>query len=66
MIANYSNSQPLVDEIIKYTAINDLDHKDLVYALLILLRADMRAFGDKEHNLIDENGVCLVNVRLLG
>lgn len=62
---NYSNSQPLVDEILKYVAINNVEHKDMVYALLILLRADMKAFGDLEHNLVDDNGVCLVNVRLL-
>ncbi|QVW27766.1 hypothetical protein [Hafnia phage Pocis76] len=61
---NYSNSQPLVDEILKYVATHDIEHKDMVYALLILLRADMKAFGDSEHNLIDDNGVCLVNVRL--
>lgn len=64
-MTNYSKSQPLVDEILGYVARNDIEHKDLVYALLILLRADMKAFGDREHNLIDDNGVCLVNVRLM-
>lgn len=61
---NYS-AQKLIDKILKHCAVNSISHDDLIYALLTLLRADMKAFNQKEHNLTDSDGVALVNVRLL-
>lgn len=61
---NYS-AQKLIDKILKHCAVNSISHDDLIYALLTVLRADMKAFGDKEHNLCDIDGVVLVNVRLM-
>lgn len=63
---NFSaSSQNLVDEILSYATRNNMEHDDMIYALLLVLYSDMRAFGDKEHNLVDSDGVCLVNARLM-
>nr|DAU08396.1 MAG TPA: hypothetical protein [Caudoviricetes sp.] len=37
----------------------------MIAALLMILYSDMRANPANEHNLHDEDGVVLVNVRLL-
>lgn len=61
----YSASQALIDEVMKHCAVNSISHDQFVYSLLVLLRADMKAFGDKEHNLHNEDGVLLVHVKLI-
>nr|DAE45882.1 MAG TPA: hypothetical protein [Caudoviricetes sp.] len=37
----------------------------MIAALLLILYGDMRANPAKEHNLHDEDGVVLINVRLM-
>nr|DAH97888.1 MAG TPA: hypothetical protein [Caudoviricetes sp.] len=40
-----------------------IPHDDFVYALMLLLYSDMRAFGDKEHQLTNHDGELLIHVR---
>ncbi|WPK28017.1 hypothetical protein [Escherichia phage vB-Eco-KMB25] len=40
-----------------------VSHDDLVYSLLLLLYSDMRAFGDNEHQLTNDDGELLIHVR---
>lgn len=61
---NYS-AQKLIDEILKHCAVNSISHDEFIFALLTVLYSDMRAFEDREHNLVNDDGVCLVNVRLM-
>lgn len=55
----------LIDEVIRFCAANSVSHEAMIGALLMILYSDMRANPAKEHNLHDEDGVLLVNVRLM-
>lgn len=55
----------LIDEVIRFCAVNSVSHDDMIRALLLILYSDMRANPAEEHNLHDEDGVVLINVRLL-
>ena len=44
---------------------NSVSHDEMIAALLLILYSDMKANPAKEHNLHDEDGVVLINVRLL-
>ena len=61
---NYS-TQNLIDAIMRHCAVNSVSHDEMIAALLLILYSDMRANPAKEHNLHDEDGVVLINVRLL-
>ena len=61
---NYS-AQNLIDTIMRHCAVNSVSHDDMIRALLLILYSDMRANPAEEHNLHDEDGVVLINVRLL-
>ncbi|AIX12311.1 hypothetical protein ACQ45_gp42 [Citrobacter phage Stevie] len=60
---NYSASQHLIDLILKESSAMRVSHDDLVYSLLLLLYSDMRAFGDNEHQLTNDDGELLIHVR---
>ncbi|QLF85308.1 unimolecular spanin [Salmonella virus STSR3] len=48
----------------KESSATAISHDEFMYALLILLYSDMRAFGDDEHQLTDrETGELLIHVR---
>lgn len=51
--------------ITRHCAVNSVSHEAMIGALLMILYSDMRANPAKEHNLHDEDGVLLVNVRLM-
>lgn len=61
---NYS-TQNLIDAIMVHCVKNSVSHDEMIAALLLILYSDMRANPAKEHNLHDEDGVVLINVRLL-
>lgn len=61
---NYSASQRLIDLILKECSATGINHDDFVYALMLLLFSDMRAFGDSEHTLCDkETGEIIMYIR---
>lgn len=61
---NYSKSQHLIDLILKESSATGISHNEFMYALLILLYSDMRAFGDDEHQLTDrETGELLIHIK---
>ena len=62
---NYLEAQNLINVITRHCAVNSLSHEAMIGALLMILYSDMRANPAKEHNLHDEDGVLLVNVRLM-
>lgn len=62
---NYLEAQRLIDTITTHCAANLVTHDSMIGALLMILYSDMRANPAKEHNLHDEDGVCLLNVRLM-
>lgn len=49
----------------KHCAVNSVSHDEMIAALLLILYSDMRANPAEEHNLHDEDGVVLINVRIL-
>ena len=60
---NYSASQHLIDLILKESSAMQISHDDFVYALMLLLYSDMRAFKDNEHQLTNDDGELLIHVR---
>lgn len=60
----FFNSQGMIDEMIAYAASNGLTADESTYALLSLLMSTMRASGAFEHGLNDDDGVCLLHVKL--
>lgn len=60
---NYSASQNLIDLILKESSAMQISHDDFVYALMLLLYSDMRAFEDDEHQLTTQDGELLIHVR---
>lgn len=62
---NCGDSQILIDDIIELCAKNGVSHSNMIRAALLILLYDMRAQGEAEHNLIDEDGVILINARLM-
>lgn len=60
---NYSVSQNLIDLILKESSAMKIPHDDFVYALMLLLYSDMRAFEDDEHQLTTQDGELLIHVR---
>lgn len=57
--------QAVIDNSIEFCALNWIDRDDMIRASMLLLMHDLRANGDSEHNLINEDGVLLLNVRLM-
>ena len=62
---NYLEAQNLINTITKFCAENSVSHEAMIGALLMILYSDMRANPAREHNLHDEDGVVLLNVRLM-
>lgn len=62
---NYLEAQRLIDSITRHCAVNSISHDSMIWALLMILYSDMRANPADEHNLHDEDGVVLLNVRLM-
>ncbi|UWI82945.1 hypothetical protein Motto_43 [Pseudomonas phage Motto] len=60
---NYSKSQHLIDLILKESSATNITHEELIYALLVLLYSDMKAFNDNEHQLTTQDGELLIHVR---
>jgi hypothetical protein len=54
----------VIDAIIECCAINQISGGALNMALLQLMASSMRASGELEHGLNDEDGVCIIHVRL--
>ncbi|UGO53558.1 hypothetical protein DEVORATOR_42 [Citrobacter phage_vB_CfrD_Devorator] len=47
----------------KESSAMQIQHDDFVYALMLLLYSDMRAFEDQEHQLTNQDGELLIHVR---
>ena len=63
-MSNYSGSQHIIDLVLQECAARRISHDDLVYALMLLLLSDMRAFDDEEHQLTDrDTGELMLHVR---
>lgn len=60
-----SSDQMLINSVLKTCAQNSISHDNFVRAMLSLLYSDMRANGLTEHNLCDNDGVVLLNVRIM-
>lgn len=62
-MTKFSASQNLIDVILKECSATNTTHEDLVYSLMMLMLSDMRAFGDNEHQLHNDDGELLLHVR---
>lgn len=60
----FQNSQQLIDEMVSYVARNGLTGAELTFALLSLLVSAMRASGEFESGLNDDDGVCVIHAKL--
>lgn len=60
----FSESQVLIDAVIECCATNQISGAGLNMALLQLMVSSMRTSGELEHGLNDEDGVCIMHVRL--
>lgn len=60
----FSESQVVIDAVIECCAVNRVSGAGLNLALLQLMATSMRASGELEHGLNDEDGVCIMHVRL--
>ena len=60
---NYLDAQRLIDRIMEECAATRISHEDLVYALMLTLYSDMKAFDDEEHQLTSRDGELLIHVR---
>ena len=49
--------------ILKESSAMQISHDDFVYALMLLIYSDMRAFEDNEHQLTNDDGELLIHVR---
>ena len=62
-MSNYSGAQAIIDKVLAECAERSVSHDDLIYALMLLIYSDMRAFGDNEHQLTNDDGELLIHVR---
>lgn len=63
-INTFAESQIVIDAVIECCAVNAVSGSGLNLALLQLLTSSMRASGEFEHGLNDDDGVCILHVRL--
>lgn len=63
MTNNFSESQVVINEIIRTCAENGISEAGLNTALLSLLHSSMRAAFKDEHNLCDGDGVLILHVK---
>lgn len=59
----FSQSQNLMDEIVRCCARDQISAEALNLALLSMLYTAMKTEGAESHNLADDDGVCLMHVR---
>lgn len=64
-MSNYSGAQAIIDKVLAECAARSVSHDDLIYALMLLLYSDMRAFDDHEHQLTSDDGELLIQIRRL-
>ena len=60
----YSRSQPVIDNVIEFCQVNQIEGDALTCALLQLMASTMKASGTFENGLNDQDGVCILHVRL--
>lgn len=60
----YMEAQTVIDSIVECVAVNQISGEGLNCALLSMLTTSMRASGNFEHGLNDEDGVCILHVKL--
>lgn len=62
-MSNYSGAQSIIDKVLAECAARSVSHDDLIYALMLLIYSDMRAFDDHEHQLTSDDGELLIHIR---
>lgn len=60
---NFLAVHRLISSVNEHCATNQVSHDEFTAAMMMLLLSDMRAFNLDEHNLTDDDGVLLLNVR---
>ena len=60
----YREAQTVIDSIVECVAVNRISGDGLNFALLSMLTSSMRASGHFEHGLNDDDGVCILHVKL--